>query len=74
MSGKVIDDLKEKRDRLKRELLDLQDEVKSNHTKGFNKYNKALEFIFRTDTSFLDDNTDVIEFLKTKHPNSRNSM
>lgn len=74
MSGKVIDALKEKRDRLKQELLHLQDEVKTTHTTGFDKYNKALEIIFRTDTSFLDDKTDVIEFLKTKHPNSRNSM
>lgn len=37
MSGKVIDALKEKRDKLKQELLDLQKEVVKTHMTGFDK-------------------------------------
>lgn len=67
----LLDVLNDRSTHLKQELSELKDSVRTN---SFYRYNNALEFIFRTDTSFLDDEEDVIEFLKTKHPQSRKSM
>lgn len=73
----LLEVLKDRSTHLKEELADLKESVRASgwsNTAGFDRYNNALEFIFRTDTSFLDDDEDVIEFLKTKHPQSRKSM
>ena len=74
----LLDVLKDRSTHFKQELSELKDSVLTNsgwsNMAGFDRYNNALEFIFRTDTSFLDDDEDVIEFLKTKHPQSRKSM
>ena len=70
-----LDALKDRNTQLKQELSEFKNQCTGtsglSNTVGFDRYNNALGFIFRTDTSFLDDEEDVIEFLKTKHPQSR---